>query len=324
MSSIISITVYPFEWEQVASFQDFSWPPSKRPTPYLFIICMEKLSTTINNAVQAGSWDPIQISASRPHISHLLFANDVLLFTKANNSLLRFIIDMFSHFNLVSGLKINLSKSRAFYSSGTSITSIKSTTSFEKYLGFPILKGRAERNDFLFIIEKMQSILASWKHRMLNKSGRVTLASSVLSSISSYCMQVTWLPQSICDSIDQTTHNFIWKNANNKGIHLIGWNKIDQPKKLGGLGIRTTRETNICLESLCGIWFNPQRSYGLIFSLTGMSHVLKSSMLLLTLVILLFGQLSFVLEIFSKMVSLGVSDQVLPLFGHVLGVLLVS
>jgi hypothetical protein len=92
-------------------------------------------------------------------------------------------------------LKINLSKSRAFYSTGTpqpkinwhpSISGIRSTTSLDKYLGFPILKGRAKRSDFHFIIEKMQSRLASWKHRLLNKPGRVTLASYVLSSIPSY------------------------------------------------------------------------------------------------------------------------------------------
>jgi len=78
-------------------------------------------------------------------------------------------------------------------------------------LGFPILKGRAKKNDFYFIIEKMQSRLASWKNKLLNKPGRLNLASFVLSSISSYYMQICWLPQSIFDSIDQTPKNFIWK-----------------------------------------------------------------------------------------------------------------
>ena len=93
----------------------------------------------------------------------------------------------------------------------TSISGIRSTTSLDKYLGFSILKGRAKRSDFLFIIEKMQTRLASWKNRLLNKPGRLTLASSVLSSIPSYYMQIVWLPQNICDSIDQTTRNFIWR-----------------------------------------------------------------------------------------------------------------
>jgi frataxin-like iron-binding protein CyaY len=114
-------------------------------------------------------------------------------------------------------------------------------------LGFPILKGRPKNNDFLFIIEKMQSRLASWKTRLLNKPGRLALASSVLSSIPNYYMQIAWLPQNICDSIDQASRNFIWKNANNKGIHLVSWKKMTKPKKLGGLGLRSARDANICL-----------------------------------------------------------------------------
>ncbi|PNX59952.1 ribonuclease H, partial [Trifolium pratense] len=120
-------------------------------SPYLFILCMEKLSIAINNAVQRKAWDPVHIFDNSPRMSHLLFGDDVLLFTKAKNSQIRFITDLFERFSNASGLKINLSKSRAFYSTGTpsakidkltSISGIRSTTSLDKYLGFPILKGR--------------------------------------------------------------------------------------------------------------------------------------------------------------------------------------
>jgi hypothetical protein len=216
---------------------------------------MEKLSVAINDAVLQRAWDPIHISDNGPRLSHLFFADDVLLFTKAKNSQIRFISDLFERFSNASGLKINLSKSRAFYSTGTpqtkinkltSLYGIRSTTSLDKYLGFPILKGRAKRSDLHFI-NKMQSRLAAWKNRLLNKPGRLALASSVLSSIPTYYMQISWLPQSICDSIDQTTRNFIWRDSNNKGIHLVGWDKIARPKIQGGLGIRPAREANICL-----------------------------------------------------------------------------
>lgn len=225
-------------------------------SPYLFILCMEKLSLAINNAVFQGEWEPIQITSTWPQVSHLLFADDVLLFIKARNSQLRFVTDLFDRFSKASGLKINLSKSRAYYSTGTpqrkinsltNISGIRSTTSLDKYLGFPILKGRPKRSDFNFIIEKMQNRLVSWKNRLLNKTGRLTLANSVLSSIPSYFMQINWLPQSICDNIDQTTRNFIWRGTNNKGIHLVNWKKISLPKNLGGLGIRTAREANTSL-----------------------------------------------------------------------------
>jgi len=64
----------------------------------------------------------------------------------------------------------------------------------------------------------------------------LALATSVLSSIPANYMQINWLPESICDNIDQVTRNFIWRGANDKGIHLVGWKKIAKPKKLGGLG----------------------------------------------------------------------------------------
>ncbi|XP_039684948.1 uncharacterized protein [Medicago truncatula] len=177
-------------------------------SPYLFILCMEKLSIAINSAVNQGSWEPVQITNTGPQISHLLFADDVLIFTKANTSQFHFIQNLFERFSRASSLKINISKSRAFYSSG---------------------------------------VPQAWKNRLLNRIGRVTLATSVLSSIPTYYMQINWLPQSICDSIDQTTRNFIWKGANNTGIHLVNWKTITSEKQNGGLGIRTAREANTSL-----------------------------------------------------------------------------
>lgn len=101
-----------------------------------------------------------------------------------------------------------MAKSRAFFSAGvlrrkkekiSSISGIRETTSLEKYLGFPILKGRPKKEDFNFIIEKVQARLASWKLKLLSKVGRMTLAKSVLNSIPTYYMQVNWIPASICD-----------------------------------------------------------------------------------------------------------------------------
>ena len=213
----------------------------------------EKLSVAISTAVLQGEWEPIQITNTGPQISHLLFADDALLFIKARNAQIRFVADLFDRFSKASGLKINLSKSRAFYSTGTpqrkitsltSISGIRSTPSLHRYLGFPIIKGRPKRSDFFFIIDKMHSRLASWKNKLLSKPGRLTLASSVLSSIPSYYMQINWMPQSICDSIDKTTRDFLWKDTNNKGINLVNWQKV---KHLGGLGIHTARETNTSL-----------------------------------------------------------------------------
>ncbi|KAK2378521.1 hypothetical protein QL285_066416 [Trifolium repens] len=222
-------------------------------SPYLFVICMEKLSLAISESVRNNNWKPVQVSKNGPCFSHLFFADDVLLFSKATCTQGRLMADIFNKFSNVSGLKISCSKSRALFSNGvsrrkirkiTSLSSIRSTNSLNNYLGFPMLSGRVKKEDFNFILDKVNARLASWKNRLLNKPGRLALATSVLNSIPTYYMQISWLPAGICSQIDKMTRKFIWQGTSNKGIHLVGWHHITKAKKDGGLGVRTTRDAN--------------------------------------------------------------------------------
>jgi hypothetical protein len=52
-------------------------------SPYLFLLCMEKLALLIQEKIDSNKWLPIRISSNGPAISHLFFADDCLLFTRA-------------------------------------------------------------------------------------------------------------------------------------------------------------------------------------------------------------------------------------------------
>jgi hypothetical protein len=73
------------------------------------------------------------------------------------------------------------------------------------------------------------------------------LANSVISSLPSYHMQINWLPQGMCDDLDRTVRRFIWKGSGDTGMHLVGWDKITQPRRYGGLGVRVARLQNASL-----------------------------------------------------------------------------
>lgn len=53
-------------------------------SPYLFLICIESLSRTILKAESMGQIKGIKISRHAPPVSHLLFADDCIIFGKAN------------------------------------------------------------------------------------------------------------------------------------------------------------------------------------------------------------------------------------------------
>lgn len=102
---------------------------------------------------------------------------------------------------------------------------------------------------FWVLEDKISQGLASWQHKSLNKASHLTLVRSVLNSFPNYYMQVAWLPQPICDFIDRMSMNFLWKAISNSDVHLVGWNKISKPKRLGDLGIRKARKTNSSMLS---------------------------------------------------------------------------
>ena len=188
-------------------------------SPYLFVLCMEKLSLYINQRVEEGLWHPISLSRGGLPISHLLFADDVLLFCKARNTQVQVVLDTMADFCAASGLKINFQKSRAMCSkvvfrrrrdNFTNISAVRFTMNLGKYLGVPLIQGRVSRATFYNVVEKIHKRLAVWKGSLLNRAGRICLAKSVLASLPIYRIKTSWLPQSICDQIDRATRSFIW------------------------------------------------------------------------------------------------------------------
>lgn len=84
-------------------------------SPYLFITTMDYLSVMISNTVAFGVWKPFKIKNHDLNISHLPFADDILLFAKADNNTLSSVKNTINHFCNNSGMEINLDKSKIGY-----------------------------------------------------------------------------------------------------------------------------------------------------------------------------------------------------------------
>ena len=119
-------------------------------SPYLFVLCMEKLACLIATKVQDKSWKPIHVSKGGPRISHLFFADDILLFVKEKNSHVRLMQSVLDVFCKASRLRMNYDKSRIICSKRVSrrkkdkiaqISSIRVANDLGRYLGFRLIKG---------------------------------------------------------------------------------------------------------------------------------------------------------------------------------------
>lgn len=77
---------------------------------------IEKLNHLIEFAIEEGRWEPLQLSRVGLDLSHLFFANDLLLFGRAKVKgaiCLRQVLDQFCSF---FGHKVSARKTQVFFS----------------------------------------------------------------------------------------------------------------------------------------------------------------------------------------------------------------
>ncbi|XP_059658959.1 uncharacterized protein LOC132305316 [Cornus florida] len=85
-------------------------------SPLLFVLAMEVMSLSLANAISTNPCFKYHWRCSKFSISHLAFADDLLLFSFGNVALVQVLHNALSNFLLISGLSINCSKSQVFFS----------------------------------------------------------------------------------------------------------------------------------------------------------------------------------------------------------------
>ena len=129
-----------------------------------------------------GEWTPLKASKGNLGFTHLLFADDIILFNKADVRGSEAILEVLDKFCRESGQKISHDKSRIYFSPNVSEElkedisgrlDIRETNNIGKYLSFPIKHRGVPKNPYNFIVERVMSKLAGWKAKFLSFAGRL-------------------------------------------------------------------------------------------------------------------------------------------------------
>ncbi|GJX11722.1 putative RNA-directed DNA polymerase, eukaryota, reverse transcriptase zinc-binding domain protein [Tanacetum coccineum] len=206
-------------------------------SPFLFLLVAEALQVTILETCSVGLYNGISLASNGANISLLKYADDALFFGEWSRWNANNLIHILKCFELGSGLKVNLAKSRIIgvgvpievvEEVVVSLGCVHDSLPFI-YLGLPV--GRKMR---------------------LCEGGRLTLIKSVLGSIPIFYLSLFKSPVKIIDALESLRCRFFWGFKEGKsGMYWVKWNSILLDPKFGGLGVGSLHAKNL---SLLGKW----------------------------------------------------------------------
>ena len=184
---------------------------------YLFLLCAEGLSAMLRQVECGGIPRGISVCRQAPLVSHLLFADDCIVFCNASKEEGDRVTKILETYEKELGQKLNREKTSLFFSKNTSeevkervrdMFGAQIIHQHERYLGLPPLVGRGKKKAFHRILNQVGRKVGSWKGKLLTMAGREILIKVVAQATPMYTMNCFKLPDSPCNELNFLIRNF--------------------------------------------------------------------------------------------------------------------
>ena len=152
-------------------------------------MCTKGLHGLISRAAHNGEIRGVSIGHNGPKLTHLLFANDSLIFCKATENECQTLLNILANYESASGQQINKTKTTLFFSKSTKVDmqnrikdmlGVMVVQQYEKYLGLSSLVGRNKKESFTHIKQQIWKKLQGWESKLLSQAGREILIKLLL------------------------------------------------------------------------------------------------------------------------------------------------
>lgn len=225
-------------------------------SPLLFLIVAEGLNALIEAAKQAGLFKGAAVGNEKIIITHLQYADDILLIEGAYYSGIRAMKMIMRYFEAISGLKINFSKSsligvnvdEGWLSQMVNFLHCNVSDLPFKYLGLLVGANPRRCDTWNPVIEFVKKKLKVWSPKLLSFSARMILVKSVLSSLPTYLFSLFKAPKNVIKKLTSLQLNFMWGgDGESRKISWVSWDTICRDKVNGGLGVRKLEDFNVAM-----------------------------------------------------------------------------
>lgn len=149
--------------------------------------------------LEARVWKPMQASRRAQRVSHLMFADDIFLFSHATSDQVAVIKEGLRSFCVALGQRINFDKSSVYFSHNLPVKrtanlcaslGVQQCTEMGIYLGHRLIHHRNSRCGFYGLLQQVRQRLLGWKSKCLSRARRIMLAKTVLNTMAVYQMQL--------------------------------------------------------------------------------------------------------------------------------------
>lgn len=197
------------------------------------------------------------MSIGGTRISHLLFADDYLIFSRATIIEWRLVQQLLCTYEEASGQCLDKQKLSILFSSNTKPSTriqiqweakVHLCDNQEKYLGLPTMVERSKYDSFKFLKDHIWTNVNSWKNSFLSQAGKEILLKIVVQTSSTYPMSIFRLPRKLCKEISIIMSRFQQGHMqNDKRIQWRKWSRMGDSKMKRELGFRNLKSFNIAM-----------------------------------------------------------------------------
>lgn len=234
-------------------------------SPYLFVLVMNCLSLALDRAAGSGSFQ-FHPRCEKTKLTHLSFADDLLIFTDGSLSSVQAILSVLHDFEKRSGLAVSIHKT-SYFAAGMSDaemqdiqiqTGLTSGVLPIRYLGVPLHTKKISLEQCAPLLQSVKAKLRSWTVKKPTYAGRLQLVTSVINRITNFWTSSFIIPKGVIQEIDSLCAKFLWKGDINAAASAkVSWESCCHSKEEGGLGLRNLESWNMAcvFDILCISWF---------------------------------------------------------------------